>query len=210
MGTQFTSVLTTALVTGGSPDVTEPWKIPTGLKLCAGATEPPAQAHGGRPQARAHAARERAGARHGTAVSRVPGGPQTGQSDSPALHVEPKRAGLGSGGGASGGDPKDSHRLAKTLPEVENKPRHSAGAAQPASGEERGLHLEAPPPRGATPLYAQATPTISASRGPSLSCALSPRLPCGWTPHFLSVCQLRIRGLDTFMIRVPDTALCSN
>lgn len=39
MDTQFTSVLTTAPGTGGSPDVTEPWKIPTGLKLRAGATE---------------------------------------------------------------------------------------------------------------------------------------------------------------------------
>lgn len=162
--------------------------------------EPPAQAHGGRGQARAQD-RERAGARHGTAVSGVPGGPQTGQSVSPALHVEPKRADLRSGGGASGGDPKDRHGLAKTLPEVENKPRPSAGSAQPASGEERGLHLEVPPPRGATPCSAQATPTISGGLGPSLSCALSPRLRGGWTPHFRNVCQHMIRGLDIFRPR---------
>lgn len=48
---------------------------------------------------------------------------------------------------------------------------------------------------GATPLPAQATPRIS---GSSLSCALSPRLPRGWTPHFRSVYQHMIRGLDVF------------
>lgn len=112
--------------------------------------EPPAQAHGGRGQARTHAG-ERAGARHGTAVSRVPGGPQTGQSGSPAFHVQPERADLRSEGGASGSDPRDSYGLADTLLEVESKPRRRSGSAQPASGEERGLHLEAPPPREATP-----------------------------------------------------------
>lgn len=82
-------------------------------------------------------ARERAGGRYGTEVSRVPGGPQTGWAGEPALHGEPGRADLSSEGGASGGDPKDGHGLAATLPEVESKPCHYAGPAQPGSGEER-------------------------------------------------------------------------
>lgn len=170
-------------------DVTIPGQTPGAAAVRRRHGDPPAQAHGGRGGAPEHALREsgRAGARHGTEVSRVPGGPQTGRAGGPALHDEPGRADLSSEGGASGGDPKGSPGLAATLPEVESKPCHYADPAQPGSGEERGRHLEAPPPRRATPHSAQATPTASVAQSPTFCCELC-LPPAQWLNTALPQC----------------------
>lgn len=76
------------------------------------------------------------GARHGTAFSRVPRGPETGRAGGRTQHLQAERTNLGREGG-SNCHSKVSPRLAKTVPGVETEARECPGPARPRSGERR-------------------------------------------------------------------------